>query len=107
VDGLVLVVVEGPFIDAMLRIPIDSDTFARVINVVPCHVEEQGLDRDGLHLRWVRHQIIEGGQRQEVPAQTPAQAQGPVEEETKGRRGWFGFGGRHVLVLVTTTYTSY
>ncbi|KAF3028421.1 hypothetical protein E8E15_005911 [Penicillium rubens] len=36
----------------------------------------------------------EGGQRQEVPAQTPAQAQGPVEEETKGRRGWFGFGGR-------------
>ena len=34
----------------------------------------------------------QGGQRQEAPTQ--AQAQGPVEEETKGRRGWFGFGGR-------------
>jgi signal recognition particle subunit SRP68 len=36
----------------------------------------------------------EGGQRQEARTQTQAQAQGPVEEETKGRRGWFGFGGR-------------
>ncbi|CAI7621008.1 unnamed protein product [Penicillium glandicola] len=36
----------------------------------------------------------EGGQRQEAPTQAQAQAQGPVEEETKGRRGWFGFGGR-------------
>ncbi|OQD64885.1 hypothetical protein PENPOL_c007G04783 [Penicillium polonicum] len=36
----------------------------------------------------------EGGQRQEEPTQAQAQAQGAVEEETKGRRGWFGFGGR-------------
>lgn len=36
----------------------------------------------------------EGGQRQEGPTQAQAQAQGAVEEETKGRRGWFGFGGR-------------
>ncbi|KAJ5788540.1 hypothetical protein N7457_003530 [Penicillium paradoxum] len=35
----------------------------------------------------------EGGQRQEIPAQAQPQAPGP-EEETKGRRGWFGFGGR-------------
>ncbi|KAJ5824089.1 Signal recognition particle subunit SRP68 [Penicillium robsamsonii] len=34
------------------------------------------------------------GQQQEAPTQPQAQAQGPVEEETKGRRGWFGFGGR-------------
>ncbi|KAJ5503453.1 Signal recognition particle subunit SRP68 [Penicillium fimorum] len=34
------------------------------------------------------------GQQQEAPTQPQAQAQVPVEEETKGRRGWFGFGGR-------------
>jgi signal recognition particle subunit SRP68 len=31
--------------------------------------------------------------QQQAPTQPQAQAQAP-EEETKGRRGWFGFGGR-------------
>lgn len=36
----------------------------------------------------------ENDQRQEASAQAQLQAQAPMEEETKGRRGWFGFGGR-------------
>lgn len=32
---------------------------ARVVDVVPCHVQEKRLDGDGLHLGRIRHQVIQ------------------------------------------------
>ncbi|KAJ5374037.1 Signal recognition particle subunit SRP68 [Penicillium concentricum] len=65
-------------------------------NLVPYPPQMQPIPVKPLFLdvAWNYIDYPREGQQQEAPTQPQAQAQGPVEEETKGRRGWFGFGGR-------------
>ncbi|KAJ5142774.1 Signal recognition particle subunit SRP68 [Penicillium bovifimosum] len=63
-------------------------------NLVPYPPQMQPIPVKPLFLdvAWNYIDYPREGQRQEAPAQAQAQAQAPVEEVTKGKRGWFGFG---------------
>jgi signal recognition particle subunit SRP68 len=65
-------------------------------NLVPYPPQMQPIPVKPLFLdvAWNYIDYPREGQRQEAPAQAQAQGQAAVEEETKGKRGWFGFGGR-------------
>jgi signal recognition particle subunit SRP68 len=65
-------------------------------NLVPFPPQMQPIPVKPLFLdvAWNYIDYPREGAQQQAPAQAQSQPQAQAEEENKGRRGWFGFGGR-------------
>jgi signal recognition particle subunit SRP68 len=65
-------------------------------NLVPFPPQMQPIPVKPLFLdvAWNYIDYPREGEQREAPAQAQGQPQAQAEEENKGRRGWFGFGGR-------------